>query len=187
MITKLTIDFEKCDLLDKLFIITTIQEVFVYKPVDFWINIHTDNICNYLNISLEYGKYHSNYLLYLIKIIKSIRNTFKDAIVKFEPLKKEIAIDNIQNIVCSYFNVPVELLQSNTRKHEIVQARQIAMFFSKSFTKFSLATIGSQIGDKDHSTVSHACRTIQNVFDTNKAFRKDIFEIERLIKHNFNR
>ena len=96
--------------------------------------------------------------------------------------KREISIDYIQKVVCSYFNVPVEMLQSNTRKREIVQARQIAMFFSKNLTKSSLATIGSQIGDKDHATVLHACKTVNNLLETDKRFRVQIDEIEKRLK-----
>ena len=74
------------------------------------------------------------------------------------------------------------MLQSNTRKREIVQARQIAMFFSKSLTKSSLATIGSQIGDKDHATVLHACKTVNNLIETDKRFRLQLDEIEKRLK-----
>ena len=97
-------------------------------------------------------------------------------------IKREISIDYIQKVVCSYFNVPVEMLQSNTRKREIVQARQIAMFFSKSLTKSSLATIGSHIGDKDHATVLHACKTVNNLIETDKRFRLQLDEIEKRLK-----
>jgi len=63
-----------------------------------------------------------------------------------------------------------------------VQARQIAMFFSKNLTKCSLATIGSQIGGKDHATVLHACKTVNNLIETDKIFRHQIEEIERKLK-----
>ena len=96
--------------------------------------------------------------------------------------KREISIDYIQKVVCSYFNIGVEQLQSKTRKREIVQARQVAMFFSKSLTKSSLATIGTQIGGKDHATVLHACKTVNNLIDTDKRFRLQIDEIEKKLK-----
>jgi len=96
--------------------------------------------------------------------------------------KREISIDYIQKIVCDYFNIPIDLMQSKTRKREIVQARQVAMFFSKSLTKSSLATIGSQIGGKDHATVLHACKTVNNLIDTDKRFRVQIDEIEKKLK-----
>ena len=96
--------------------------------------------------------------------------------------KREISIDYIQKIVCSYYNIGLEQLQSKTRKREIVQARQVAMFFSKSLTKSSLATIGSQIGGKDHATVLHACKTVNNLIETDKRFRLQIDEIEKKLK-----
>ena len=72
--------------------------------------------------------------------------------------KKEISIDHIQKVVSDYFQMDVSTLQSKTRKRHIVQARQLAMFFSKKFTKASLASIGTKIGHRDHATVLHACK-----------------------------
>ncbi|GAB4292385.1 MAG: chromosomal replication initiator protein DnaA [Marinilabiliales bacterium] len=96
--------------------------------------------------------------------------------------KREISIDYIQKIVCDYFNMPVDMLKSRTRKREIVQARQIAMYFAKNLTKSSLATIGSLIGGKDHATVLHACKTVNNLIETDKRFRVYIDEIEKKLK-----
>lgn len=96
--------------------------------------------------------------------------------------KREISIDYIQKVVCDFFNVPVDMMQSKTRKREIVQARQVAMYFSKNLTKSSLATIGAQIGGKDHATVLHACKTVNNLIDTDKRFRTQITEIEKKLK-----
>jgi len=96
--------------------------------------------------------------------------------------KREISIDYIQKVICNYYNVAAEMLHSKTRKREIVQARQVAMFFSKNLTKSSLATIGAQIGGKDHATVLHACKTVNNLMDTDKRFRMQIDEIEKKLK-----
>ena len=95
---------------------------------------------------------------------------------------REITIDYIQKIVCDYYRIPIDLMQSKTRKREIVQARQVSMFFSKNMTKSSLASIGAQIGGKDHATVLHACKTVNNLIDTDKHFRHQIAEIEKKIK-----
>ena len=96
--------------------------------------------------------------------------------------KREVSIDYIQKVVCNYFDVPIDSLQSKTRKREIVQARQVAMYFSKNLTKSSLATIGSQIGGKDHATVLHACKTVNNLAETDKQFKNQIEEIEKKLK-----
>ena len=95
---------------------------------------------------------------------------------------REVSIDFIQKIICDYFNIPVEQLNSKTRKRDIVQARQLAMFFSKKLTKSSLATIGLHCGNKDHATVLHACRTVNNLIDTDKNFKIFANEIEKKIK-----
>ncbi len=96
--------------------------------------------------------------------------------------KKEISVDYIQKVVCDYFSLSPDLLQSKTRKREIVQARQIAMYFSKTMTKSSLASIGAMIGGKDHATVLHACKTVNNLMDTDKRFKSQIESIEKKLK-----
>ena len=94
---------------------------------------------------------------------------------------REVSIDFIQIVVCDYFDLPIELMKSKTRKREVVQARQIAMYFSKSMTKSSLANIGLHCGGKDHATVLHACRTVNNLMDTDKRFRAYVDELEKKI------
>ena len=89
---------------------------------------------------------------------------------------REVSIDYIQKVVCDYFDLNIELLKSKTRKREVVQARQIAMFFSKKLTKSSLANIGAHCGGKDHATVLHACKTVNNLMETDKTFRGYIDE-----------
>ena len=91
--------------------------------------------------------------------------------------KKEVSIDYIQKMVADYFEMDIDTLQSKTRKRHIVQARQLAMYFAKKYTKASLASIGSQIGKRDHATVLHACRTVENLADTDKQFKKYIEDL----------
>ncbi len=93
--------------------------------------------------------------------------------------KREVSIDYIQKVVSDYFQMDVETLQSKTRKRHIVQARQLAMFFAKKFTKASLASIGSQIGKRDHATVLHACKTVDNLASTDKQFNKFVEDINK--------
>ncbi|WP_224490780.1 chromosomal replication initiator protein DnaA [Robertkochia flava] len=93
--------------------------------------------------------------------------------------KREVSIDYIQKVISEYFQMDVETLQSKTRKRHIVQARQLAMFFAKKYTKASLASIGSQIGKRDHATVLHACKTVDNLAETDKQFRKYIDDLSK--------
>ena len=92
---------------------------------------------------------------------------------------REVSIDYIQKVVCDYFDIPIETMKSKTRKREIVQCRQLAMFFSKQMTKNSLAMIGKYCGNKDHATVLHACKTVNNLADTDKRFKGYISDIEK--------
>ncbi|MFN5704380.1 MAG: chromosomal replication initiator protein DnaA [bacterium] len=95
---------------------------------------------------------------------------------------KEISIEYIQKLVCEYFEVPVEMLKSQTRKREIVQARQISMYLAKSHTKSSLKSIGMHFGGRDHSTVIYACQTVEDLIDTDKKFRAYVADIQKKLK-----
>lgn len=95
---------------------------------------------------------------------------------------KEISIEYIQKIVCDYFKISIESINAKTRKREIVQARQLSMYFSKKYTKLPLSTIGTYCGNKDHATVLHACRTINNLYETDKKMKLYIDEIEKKMK-----
>ena len=92
--------------------------------------------------------------------------------------KNDLTLDHIQQIIADYFNLDIESLHSKTRKRNVVQARQLAMFFSKKYTKNSLSTIGSQIGQRDHATVLHACKTVENLIETDRAFKKYVSDLE---------
>jgi chromosomal replication initiator protein len=106
----------------------------------------------------------------------------KSMIDKFvKSTAREVSIDYIQKVVCDYFDLQIDTMKSKTRKREVVQARQIAMFFAKNMTKSSLATIGMHCGGKDHATVLHACRTVNNLIDTDKRFKAYIEELEKKI------
>ena len=92
---------------------------------------------------------------------------------------REVSIEYIQKVVCDYFDLALEILKSKTRKREVVQARQISMYFSKKMTKSSLANIGAHCGGKDHATVLHACRTVMNLSETDKQFRAYLEDLEK--------
>jgi chromosomal replication initiator protein len=92
---------------------------------------------------------------------------------------REVSIEYIQKVVCDYFDLPIEMLKSKTRKREVVQARQISMYFSKKMTKSSLANIGAHCGGKDHATVLHACRTVVNLSETDKQFKVYLEDLEK--------
>ncbi|NLZ94691.1 MAG: chromosomal replication initiator protein DnaA [Bacteroidales bacterium] len=99
--------------------------------------------------------------------------------IKFEV--KKITVQKIQEVVCEYFNIKRDLIQSKSRKREIVQARHVAMYFTKAHTELSLAQIGSHIGKRNHATVLHACKTVKGLIKVDKTFRSNVEEIERIL------
>lgn len=106
---------------------------------------------------------------------KVLRNHIKTS-------SKEITIENIQKMVCEYFDVPYEKLQQKTRKREIVQARQITMYLAKAFTKNSLKTIGEHFGGRDHTTVIHSCQTVKDLMDTDSVFKENVLELTQKVQ-----
>lgn len=108
-----------------------------------------------------------------------VRETLKDMI---KPSKINITIESIQRIVCEYFNIAEDMVRGKTRKQEIVQARQIAMFLGKEFTQSSLKSIGLHFGGRDHTTVIHACESVKNQAETNEKFRAVLNDIRKKIE-----
>ena len=96
-------------------------------------------------------------------------------------IDKEVSIDLIKKIVSEYFKVSINLINSTTRKREVVQTRQLVMYFAKKYTKGSLENIGTNCGNKDHATVLYACKTVNNLLETDKQYRKCVDEIEKII------
>ena len=130
----------------------------------------------------------------LIKILANSSLSAKE--ITFELVKKtvkEIAtdkkiininIDSITKTVCDQLNVAENKMREKTRKKEVVQARQIAMYLSKEMTNSSLKTIGLHFGGRDHSTVVHACGSIENAKERDGAFNKLLMDLKNQIELN---
>ncbi len=95
---------------------------------------------------------------------------------------KVMTVEKIRDVVCEYFKLSVDAILTKSRKREVVQARQIAMYLAKQMTSNSLSSIGHTIGNRDHATVLHACKTVDNQIETDKQFRKSVQDIERMLK-----
>ena len=96
--------------------------------------------------------------------------------------KREITLDKIQDVVSNYFKINLNDIHSQSRKREIVQARQVAMFLAKTHTKHSYAYIGNAIGKRDHATVTHACKSIENDLSTDRSFNATMQTLEGMLK-----
>lgn len=123
----------------------------------------------------------ANSVVYNREIDMSLTKRVVGLAVRIE--KKQLTVQSIQETVCKYFNLELSAIQTNSRKREIVQARQITMFLAKKYTDCSFSHIGKIVGKKDHATVLHACKTIKDQIETNKTFRSSVLEIENLLKN----
>ena len=95
---------------------------------------------------------------------------------------KPVTIETIISKVCEHYNIEESAIHTKTRKREIVQVRQIAMFLAKKHTDHSASKIGQFIGKRDHATVLHACKTVKDLIEVDKNFKNEIEEIEATIK-----
>jgi len=96
---------------------------------------------------------------------------------------KQLSVEKILDSVCKYFNIDKALIQTTSRKREIVQARQITMYLAKKHTEFSLSYIGKIVGGKDHATVLYACQTVKDQIEFSKTFRATVEAIETGLKN----
>lgn len=116
-----------------------------------------------------------------IASVEKILGFDKRVPVASQSSNKIISLSTIRQKICAYYNINENTLLQKCRIHDVVEARQLAMYFAKMLTNDSLATIGSAIGNKDHATVLYSCRTIKNRMATNVEFRNRVEEIHRYL------
>jgi len=97
--------------------------------------------------------------------------------------RKELSIEQIQKSVADYFKISENSLRMKTRKQEIVLPRQIAMFLAKKLTRASLKTIGLHFGGRDHTTIIHACRTIEQAMAGDTGLSAQVDQIEKQLSY----
>jgi chromosomal replication initiator protein len=93
-----------------------------------------------------------------------------------------VTMDDIKSAVAAYYKVPVELLESKTRKHEIVLPRQVAMYLAKQLTSLSLKSIGLHFGGRDHTTVLHSIQMVENYLATDPTIAQAVEQLKRKLK-----
>ena len=98
------------------------------------------------------------------------REVLRDLLTVHERL---ITIENIQKNVCEYYKLRVSEMLSRKRTRMIARPRQMAMALAKELTEHSLPEIGDAFGGRDHTTVLHACRKIEELCDTDGRIRDD--------------
>jgi len=90
-------------------------------------------------------------------------------------------LEIIHETVYDYYDIPYEFIDKKYRKKELVRARQICHYFAKKITFYSYSEIGANLGKRDHATVLHSCKTIDNLMFRNEKFTNEISELRNLI------
>ncbi len=108
--------------------------------------------------------------------IDAVREALKDLIASYDHL---ITIENIQKTVAEYYNIKMSDLKSKSRTRSVARPRQMAMSLAKELTNHSLPEIGREFGGRDHTTVMHACRTINELRDTDSGIQEDYTNLTR--------
>nr|HMN87305.1 helix-turn-helix domain-containing protein [Bauldia sp.] len=103
----------------------------------------------------------------------------RDLIRPQEP--RRVKIEDIQRVVARQYNVSRSDLLSSRRTANVVRPRQVAMYLAKTLTLRSLPEIGRRFGGRDHTTVLHAVRKIEELIAADKVFAEEIELLKRMI------
>jgi chromosomal replication initiator protein len=102
----------------------------------------------------------------------------RSSMIKDDRKKAEV----IRRVVCSYLGLPEMVIVSRGRKGYVVEARQMAMFFIRKYTRLSLKQTGLEFGGLDHATVIHAVQTVNNILTYDKLYMRKFKDVENQIK-----
>lgn len=108
--------------------------------------------------------------------LKLCREVVENSIQVFD--EEKLSVESIEEEVCRYYHLDKNTLHSRSKKQEVARARQVAMFLSKKHTDKSYAYIGEVMGNRNHATVIHACKLVEQSLDLDKALNNDVQKIE---------
>lgn len=108
--------------------------------------------------------------------LKLCREVVENSIQVFD--EEKLSVESIEEEVCRYYHLDKNTLHSRSKKQEVARARQVAMFLSKKHTDKSYAYIGEMMGNRNHATVIHACKLVEQSLDLDKALNNDVQKIE---------
>ncbi len=174
-------DIQALDLETKVAILNKKAEMnSIDLPLDvaFFIASHmADNVRNLEGSLIRIGAYASIHGLPMtIDLAKQVMGNM------ISEKKKDITIDGIIKEVADHFSVKIADLKSEKRVRSVMVPRQIAMFLSRKLTDASLAAIGERFGGKDHSTIIHSIRKVEEELKIKKEFKDTVNRIEERIK-----
>ena len=123
----------------------------------------------------------------------AVHSSLQDSVVTVELVKdvlkdllrtnsRKITIDEIQKKVVEHYNIKLSDMHSPRRSRSVARPRQVAMYLAKSITTRSLPEIGRKFGGRDHTTVIHAIKTIEEIMVTDPSLAEDIELLTRILQ-----
>ncbi|MFA6902403.1 MAG: chromosomal replication initiator protein DnaA [Gallionellaceae bacterium] len=128
-----------------------------------------------LNRILAYAKFHKENIT-----VETSKEALKDLL---SAQNKQVSIENIQKTVADFYRLKVIELLSKKRTRTIARPRQMAMCLARELTQLSLPEIGHAFGGRDHSTVLHACKTIENLRNLDHALNADFNLLNQTLRN----
>jgi len=110
--------------------------------------------------------------------VDQVKDSLKDLLAIQD---RQVGIDNIQKMVADYYNIRIGDMHSKRRTRSVARPRQVAMALAKELTNHSLPEIGDAFGGRDHTTVLHACRKIEELRETTRDIREDYNNLIRIL------
>ena len=121
-----------------------------------------------------YSKFHKRTIS-----VELAKEALKDLLAS---QNKQVSIENIQKTVADFYRIKVIDLLSKKRTRVIARPRQVAMCLARELTQLSLPEIGAAFGDRDHTTVMYACKTIENLRNIDIAFNADFNLLSQILR-----
>ena len=95
---------------------------------------------------------------------------------------RRVTIEEIQKRVAEHFNIKLSEMTSARRARAVARPRQVAMYLAKQLTSRSLPEIGRKFGGRDHTTVMHAVRKVEELRSTDSSFSDDVDLLRRMLE-----
>ena len=110
--------------------------------------------------------------------VDQVKDSLKDLLAIQD---RQVGIDNIQKTAADYYNIRIGDMHSKRRTRSVARPRQVAMALAKELTNHSLPEIGDAFGGRDHTTVLHACRKVEELRETSRDIREDYNNLLRIL------
>lgn len=155
-----------------------VENIILSDEVAFYIAKHLHSNVRELEGALKKVLAYASFHMKKIDV-DLVKESLKDLI---GAVNRQITLENIQKTVADYFKIKVSDLFSQKRSRSVVRPRQIAMWLAKNLTPLSYPSIGESFGGRDHTTVLHAVRTIENLRIEDNKLNHDLHFLQQTLK-----